>query len=335
MPRHTVLPVVLVALALVPAAASASERFTPCEDVPGLTLLAAARVPCAEVDDLAAAVAARPASEAPAVLAADGWIALRARSSGDAHDLVALRGTAALRIRRDGAAPDLDGWAAGRELLFSARRIVGGRPIPRDTAVCTSAFLVRLRGGRLGGLSAAHCAGLDRRGRVVRRNAGLRRPPEPGIVLGRVRRILTRTAPLDALVLPVPSGEGRSIAAIVDRGLSRPPWVVAGVGRPFGGRRVCFSGRTTGIDRCGRIRGAGVRPAERFLSLRAGLVVRCTTIAAREGDSGGPVFSAPRADGTVHAIGIVTLVVGRRSSMCFTPLAPSLVRLGARLVVAG
>lgn len=320
-----------VALGVPATPAAAAERFTRCAGADGLELVGAARVSCDEVAPVAAAVARAPAADAAAVLAGAGWRALRARDArGGVHDLLALRGRAALRLRRRGPAPDLDGWAAGRELIFSSRRIVGGRPIPRDAAACTSAFLVRLRGGGIGGLSAAHCAGLDRKGRVVRRNVALRRPPAPGIVLGRVQRILTRRAPLDALVLPVPA----TAAPVVDRGLSRPPWVVAGPARALAGRRICFSGRTSGIDRCGRIRGRGVRGAELLLSLQAGLVVRCTTVTARQGDSGGPVYTAPAADGTVRAVGIVTLVVGRRGAMCFTPLTPSLDRLGARLVTS-
>lgn len=319
----------------VPTPVAAAERYTTCPDADGLELVQAARVPCAEVASVALTAGAVRAAEAPDVLRRAGWTPLRARTAGKrrvVHDLVALRGRAALRLRRTGEAPDLDGWVAGRELLFSARRIVGGRPIPSDAAVCTSAFLVRLQGGRRGGLSAAHCADLRRDGRVRRRNSAMRRPPAPGIVLGPVRRILTRSRPLDALVLPIPRGSNRSALPVVDRGLSRPPWIVAGPARALPGRRVCFSGRTSGIDRCGQIRGAGLRGAELFLSVRAGLVVRCTTIRARQGDSGGPVFTAPRSDGTVRAVGIVTLIVGSRSRMCFTPLSPSLDALKARLV---
>jgi hypothetical protein len=55
-----------------------------------------------------------------------------------------------LRLRRDGATPDLDGFAAGRELVFARPRIVGGAPIPDGAAVCTSAFLVRWEAARSG-----------------------------------------------------------------------------------------------------------------------------------------------------------------------------------------
>jgi hypothetical protein len=147
--------------------------------------------------------------------------------------------------------------------------------------------------------------------------------------------MLSRSAPLDALLLPIPQGEGRSASPVVDRGVSRPPWAIDGSARPLAGRRVCFSGRTSGIDRCGSVRGSSSRAFERLLARRNRLVVRCTTISARGGDSGGPVYTAPSADGTVRAVGIVTLVTGRRNQMCFTPIGPVLDRLGARLVVAG
>ena len=135
-----------------------------------------------------------------------------------------MRDGAALRLRRPGAAPDLDGWEAGRELIFARPRIVGGQPVPKGAAVCTSAFLVRMPGGALGGLSAAHCGGLRKDRTVHRRYVGLRRPPQPGIVLGRVRQILTRSKPLDALVVPVPTFSNRS-AVPGHRSRRQPPAV--------------------------------------------------------------------------------------------------------------
>jgi len=267
------------------------------------------------------------------VLTAQGWTPYRALpADAGEFDLVALRGTTALRLRRAGAAPDLDGFAAGRELIFARPAIVGGAPVPNGAALCTSAFLVRLRSGSLGGLSAAHCAGLRSDGTTQRRNAALRRPPVPGVVLGRVQRVVARSAPLDALLVPAPQGTRRTATAIVDRGVSRPPWVVAGVAKTTGGRRVCYTGRTSGIDRCGTLRGTSARPIERFLGFLGGGIVRCTTIAAAEGDSGGPVYTAPRTDGTVRALGITTLIFGPRDHMCFAPIQPVLDRLDARIV---
>ena len=254
---------------------------------------------------------------------------------GSEHDLVATRGGAALRIRRPGPAPDVDGWEAGRELIFARKTLIGGRPVPSGAVLCTSSWLVRVSSGSLGGLSAAHCGGLRTDRTVHRRNVVLRRPPQAGIVLGRVQRILTRTRPLDALVVPIPSGTGRSRVPLVDRGITRPPWIVAGLAKATAGRRVCFTGRTSGADICGSIVPSRARAGERLISAFAGVAVRCTSLRARQGDSGGPVYTAPGSDGRVRAVGIVTLVLVPSRQMCFTPLAPVLSGLNARLVTSG
>jgi len=331
--------VAVLALFAAPAQAQSgidSYRYTACAATGGTSLVEVVAAPCAEAQAVATQVATFPVAGEASALTALGWTPLRARSTsgGGAHDVVAVRGRAVLRIRRSGAAPDLDGWQAGRELIFARNRLVGGRPVPKGAALCTSAFLVRVRSGSLGGLSAAHCGGLRSDRTVHRRNVGLRRSPQPGIILGRVQRIVTRSKPLDALVVPVPSGAGRTAVPVVDRGVSRPPWSVAGVADPTAGRAVCFTGRTSGVDRCGSIAGSRARRAERLISAFSGVIVRCTTIRARSGDSGGPVYTAPGADGRVRAVGIVTLVVGESARMCFTPLKPVLETLGARLAVA-
>ncbi|MCW3039436.1 MAG: hypothetical protein JWM31_1341, partial [Solirubrobacterales bacterium] len=98
-------------------------------------------------------------------------------------------------------------------------------------------------------------------------------------------------------------------------------------------RRICFTGRTSGPDRCGQIRGSSSRAVERLFLLE-GLTVRCTTIRARHGDSGGPVYTAPGSDGAVRAVGIVTLIAGPQAQMCFTPVQPVLAALGARIATA-
>ena len=319
-----------------PAAAQsgiASYVYERCAPAGQASVVEVVAAPCAEAEALAAQVVAAPPDAAAAILAGAGWTALRARatSAGTEHDLVALRGGASLRIRRSGPAPDLDGWQAGRELIFARPRLVAGGRAPSGAALCTSAFLVRFANGSFGGLSAAHCGGLRSDRTVHRRNVALRRPPQAGIILGRVQRILTRSQPYDALVVPVPSGANRARVAVVDRGVTRPPWRVVGPAQPLAGRAVCYAGRTSGIDQCGRIRGRGARRAERLLSVFAGVIVRCTTMRAREGDSGGPVYTAPSADGSVRAVGIVTLVVGSAARMCFTPLGPVLDGFDAQL----
>jgi hypothetical protein len=322
-------------LAVAPAVAQAQAgAYTRCDPVGAASIVEVSAATCEEARTVAAALVATPPGDAAAVLRAAGWSPLRAliAAGGGEYDVVATRGRGALRVRRPGSAPDLDGWSAGRELLFARGRLVPGARPPRGAAVCTSAFLIRLPAGRLGGLSAAHCAGTRHDGTVQRRNAALRRPPQPGIVLGRVLRNVRRTRPLDALVVPVPTSLDRPAGAFVDRGIARPPWSVAGVARPFSGRRICFSGRTSGVDRCGEIVGARARRFERLLSALSGTVVRCTTIHASEGDSGSAVYTAPRADGSVRAVGIAVIVTGSRERMCFTPLLPVLDALDAQLV---
>lgn len=330
-------PVRAVGLALLLSAgiapAASADEYTRCPNVPGATIVDAARVSCAEVAGVAAAASSAPSAEAANVMTAQGWTPYRALpSDGGEFDLVALRGKAALRLRRAGEAPDLDGFAAGRELIFARPTIVGGARIPNGAAVCTSAFLVRLQRGSLGGLSAAHCAGSRSDGTTQRRNTALRRPPAPGVVLGRVQRVVSRSAPLDALLLPAPRSTSRTATPVVDRGIARPPWIVAGVAKTTGGRRACYTGRTSGVDRCGTLLGKRARPLERLLASRGGVRVRCTTVRAAEGDSGGPVYTGPRSDGTVRALGITTLVFGLFRQMCFTPIQPVLDRLDATLV---
>ena len=317
------------AAALLAGAGSASAQvgeYAHCEKTADAKLIDVSGASCDEARAVATALAAATTAPVEATLAAQGWTPLRVAATGfeESYDLVATRGLASLMIRRPGVAPDIDGWMAGRELLFARPRLVGGQPPPRGAVLCTSAFLIRL-GTHPGGLSAAHCGGVTKNRTTRRRNAALRRPPQAGIALGRVQRNLMRSRSrarrLDALVLPVPSGANRPAAAVIDRGVLRPPWFVRGSARPLLGRRVCYTGRTSGVDQCGRI-----------VRSYPGTRLPCTTITAREGDSGGPVYTAPAADGTVRAVGITTLVFGLLQSMCFTPLKPVLDRLDAKLV---
>ena len=321
----TILGLAILLAASASANAQAGE-YTHCEKAGDALILDVSVATCDEARAVATALALVPPANVEAALVAVGWAPLRAAATGfqSSYDLIATRGLATLMIRRPGEAPDLDGWMAGRELVFSRARLVPGAPAPSGAAVCTSAFLIRIR-THPGGLTAGHCADVTKKGTTRRRNAALRRPPQPGIVLGGVQRNLyrfKRPRKLDALVLPVPSGAGRPSAAVIDRGLFSPPWFVRGTARPTRGRRVCFTGRTSGADQCGRIvrsyPGTGGLP--------------CTTITAREGDSGGPVYTPPAADGTVRAVGVTTLVFGLLQSMCFTPIAPVLDALNARLV---
>jgi hypothetical protein len=326
---NTTLRIVLLAAALLfgataPASAELGE-YSGCPTAGDAMFVEVSNAPCEDARAVATALTAVPAPAVEAAVRASGWTPLYvlAMDFQPAYDIIATRGTAAVRIRRPGDAPDIDGWMAGRELLFSRLALAGGATPPTDSTLCTSAFLIRL-GSREGGLSAAHCAGV-KGGATRRRNAALRRPPQPGIVLGGVRRNLARRArPIDALVLPVPSGPGRPAADVIRRLHSQPPWFVRGRARPLLGRRVCFSGITSGPDNCGRI--VHRYPGTRGLS--------CTTITAREGDSGSPVYTEPSADGTVRAVGIANIVFGILQSMCFVPIERALGALHATLVTS-
>jgi hypothetical protein len=333
----TVLCAIATALAWSAPALADLGQYDLCPTVGVEQIVAVSNASCEDVGAVAAAVAAAQPDQTPAALRAAGWRPLRSEAdeSGSAFDLVAIRGHAALRIRRSGSPPDLDGWMAGRELILARPKLVGGQPPPDGAVVCTSAFLIKLR-GHPGGLTAGHCGGVRSDGTTHRHNAAMRRPPQPGIVLGRVQRNLKRTRPIDALVLPVPSGLSRPSADVVDRGVSRPPWFVVGTARPESGRRVCFSGRTSGIDQCGAILiGRGGRQTDSFASRIGHTRVICTSIPAREGDSGGPVYTRPTSSGTVRAVGITTLVFGLFQTMCFTAISPILDALHATLVTAG
>lgn len=312
-----------------------ADLYSSCPAVGQASLVQVSGATCEEVNGLVTSLLAAPPDDAAAVLASAGWMALRASDAGAGeHDLVAIHALQSLRIRRSGVSPDLDGWSAGRELLFARKKLVGGKPIPKGAVLCTSSFLIRLPSGRLGGLSAAHCGGLRKDKTVQRHYSALRRPPAPGIALGRVLRIVTRTKPLDALVLRVPRGANRPPAAVIDRGISRPPWRVVATANPTSNRAVCMTGRTSGIDQCGQILGPEVHKAERIVSGLAGTKLRCTSIVARPGDSGGPVYTAPGANGTVRAIGIAAIIVTGGNRMCFTPIKPVLKALRAKLVAA-
>jgi hypothetical protein len=308
-----------VVLLAAPATAAADRSFTACD-----ATLDVARVACE------AAPAARDAEG----LRAEGWTPIAARErDGGIAEVMAVRGTAVVRVRSAGEVPDVLAVVAGRELILSGRRLVGGQPVPEDTAVCTIAFPVRV-GSITRALSAGHCAADEETGAIERRFTALRRPPQPGVVLGTIRRSLFVRTSLDALLLRVPSGEGRGAAPFVWRGFSRPPWAVVGAARSLPGRDMAFTGRTSGVDRRGEVAGAAGAAAARVLRRVAGARVVCTTARARQGDSGGPVYTAPSARGTVRALGTSTLVIGSRARLCYTPIAPVLDAFDARLVVA-
>ena len=264
-----------------------------------------------------------------AALTAVGWKLLRAADTGydDSYELFATRGLAGLWLRLPGLAPDFDGWMANRQLVFARQTLVPGAPAPNGAVACTSAFLVRVSGS-LGGLSAAHCASLSKKGRkTLRRNVGAApaaaaghrprdRAPQPRAPAheGARRRSSCRSRP----------APGRRAAAVVDRDILGPPLFVRGTARPRVGQEVCFSGTTSSVNQCGEV-------VQRFPGVGRRT---CTSITAREGDSGSPVYTPPAADGTVRAVGIASVVFGPFASMCYVPIGPVLKALKATLVTA-
>ncbi|MEY2517099.1 MAG: hypothetical protein QOJ89_4457 [bacterium] len=327
--RTVLLAVTALLLAASAAQAQAGadpDAYGECETAGDAMFVEVSRASCDDARAVAVAITAAAGADLQTAIAPTGWTPLRVRGLElqQAYDIYATRGTATLRIRRRGDTPDLDGWMAGRELVFSSGTLVAGGSIPRDTTLCTSAFLVRL-GTRLGGLSAAHCAGTTKAGLTRRHNSALRRAPQPGIILGGVRRNLARRRPpTDVLVLPVPSGPNRPAANVIERFSFQPPLFVRGRARPLLGRTVCFSGVTSGANQCGKI-------VRRFPGARG---LSCTTIVGREGDSGSPVYTAPAADGTVRAVGIANVVFSVFQFMCFVPIDRVLDELHATLVSA-
>jgi hypothetical protein len=303
------------------------DGYDSCQKTGSAIIVEVGRASCDDARAVALALTDVPPAGVEAALAAVGWTPLRAADTGydDAYELFATRGRAGLWLRLPGAAPDFDGWMANRQLVFARGRLVPGAPPPPGAVACTSAFLVRVS-GHLGGLSAAHCAALSKGRKTLRRNVALRRPPQPGIVLGTVRRNLARprTKALDALVVPVPSGAGRRSVAVVDRGILGPPLFVRGSARTRIGQAVCFSGSTSSVNQCGEI-------VDRYPGVGRRT---CTSITAREGDSGSPVYTPPAADGTVRAVGVASVVFGPFQSMCFVPIVPVLKALKATLVTA-
>jgi hypothetical protein len=331
-PVSTAIRIILLTVAfclptVTPAGAESDpDAFTECPTAGDAMFVEVSRASCDDARAVALAITAAPNVDLQTAIAPTGWTPLHVRDLDlqTAYDIYATRGTATVWIRRRGEAPDLDGWIAGRALVFSSGTLVPGGVAPRGSTLCTSAFLIRL-GTSLGGLSAGHCAGLTKRGVTRRRNTAMRRAPQPAILLGRVRRNLQRRRPkIDAVVLPVASGPGRTPANAIERFSFQPPLFVRGRARPLLGRRVCFTGVTSGPDQCGKI-------VRRFPGVRG---LSCTNIIAREGDSGSPVYTAPAADGTVHAVGIANIVVGIFQLMCFEPIDRVLDALDARLVDA-
>src|SRR4051794_29002147 len=123
---NVLLRTVLCAMAmLLSCAASASAqlgRYDACDTIGDATVISVSATTCQDVRAVVTSVVGAPPAQSATVLRTAGWTPLRAEAGedGQSFDVVARRGRSVLRIRRPGEAPDLDGWMAGRELIFSS-----------------------------------------------------------------------------------------------------------------------------------------------------------------------------------------------------------------------
>ena len=265
-----------------------------------------------------------------------GWAPLRAAANDDpnVHDIVATRGHAALRIRRPGAAPDLDGWAAGRELLF-ARPLARRRPA---AAAGSGRLHVGLPDQPAWSSGRAQRRAL-RWSAQGRHDAPAQRRAAPAAAAGdRARRraaqrpaheAARRARRAGAVGSDATGGRGhRSRRRRVRRGSSSAPHVRRpGAASASAGARAASTSAAS----------SSTAPPPAPTASRAGARARtCSAPRSRRAaaTAAGPSTPRPRADGTVRAVGITTLVFGLFQTMCFTPLSPVLDALNAQLVTA-
>jgi hypothetical protein len=218
-----------------------------------------------------------------------------------AYSVEAGRGAARLRYWRFGARIDIDHsiFRPGQWIDMPLTGKVGYE-------ACTASWVLEPRGGQpLMAVTAGHCAPVF--DQVYREVQG-----GPTTLLGSVSG---RAPDVDAEVftLEAPSGWAQQ----VERG-GNPPKTAVGwlpTRDQHKGDRVCFAGRTTGADQCGKI-------VKRYSLVSKTQL--CTDIEGHQGDSGGPVYT--ETDGaTTRAVGIVAVVVrrgltGRHRKMCYVPI---------------
>jgi hypothetical protein len=256
------------------------------------------------------------------------------------HQVHARRGGQRLlyvRRGRDPVASDFDAgrpYRPGQDLGFYRSP---GEPDRRFA--CTSGYVLRQPlTGTLYGLTAGHCSRypfFDAGGRFQTEDAervdlylGKRRRTALGSVIS--NHELLPQGP-DALLFAL--YRVRWAAQEIDRGHGDPHRVVGllPTHRQRKGQVVCFTGRTTGSDRCGRIYTR--IPREPRPGDHGWRRVTCARVKGTEGDSGGPVYTRPDKRGEVRAVGIVTATraIFGRGDLCFTPIEAILIATGAEL----
>jgi hypothetical protein len=229
-----------------------------------------------------------------------------------AYSVVAAHGTARIRY-----------WRLGRRLTLDHSVYRAGQWVDiygdKQFGKCTGAWVLQPPGAAPVGLTAGHC---------IQSTFTEDLPVLRGFAGHDASRLGTILEPLqepDATTFSIATEWG--VAQQVERGAA-PPLTVTGWVRTRDqdvGDRVCFAGRTSGADRCGRI-------VHRYRFVQKYL--RCTDIRADHGDSGGPVYT-PGFRLSTRAVGIVVKVgvrfSGGRGKMCYAPIEGILDATGDRL----
>jgi hypothetical protein len=276
-----------------------------------------------------------PAADELVALEQAGWRMVRLdhlRIDGvDLHQLWAAKGKRRVIYVRRGRDAIVDQFGEqrpyrpGQNLGFYRSPGVAGQ-----SWTCTGGYVLRQRvGGQLVGLTAGHCSnypfydgGAWQTEDAERQDIFLGQPRHQ--VLGAV---ISNTEPSesgpDALVFAL--DRVPLAAQQIEQGSLTPLRVTGWVPtrRQRNGMRVCFTGRTSGLEECGRI-------YDRLFEGTRRLV--CAHVKTDSGDSGGPVYTRPR-DGAARAVGIVKASrrFFGRGDLCYTPIETVLEVFGATL----
>jgi hypothetical protein len=203
-------------------------------------------------------------------------------------------------------------YRAGQAIIVAASATPGARG-----SKCTGGFVLALASRpRPVALTAGHCAETDSMGQPhpVFREIDRRGPLPFGAEVDRELLV-------DAMVFGI--DPGYRVLQQIERG-ELPPLTADGVvpdAEQTPGKAVCFAGRNSGADRCGKI-----VPRYRGAPTTYG----CTNISATHGDSGGPVYEDTGTLAT-RAVGIAVEIRGRHHRMCYESMDTMLHLFGATL----
>jgi hypothetical protein len=262
-----------------------------------------------------------------------GWRTVRLDNleidGADLHQLWATKGDRRIVYVRPGRDAVVDEFGAQR--VYRPAQEIGfyrSSAEPDTPWNCTAGYVLRIDGAAFG-LTAGHCSrypffppggGAWETESAERQDVFLGHPRRQTLGSVITNTNLSEDGP-DALVFAL--DQVPQAAQHIERG-SLTPRRVSGwlrTRRQRNGLVVCFSGRTSGMERCGRIY---------MRLLEGGRRVVCAHVKTTGGDSGGPVYTRPR-EGAVKAVGIVmaSRVFFGRGDLCYTPIQTVLDRFGA------